>query len=135
MPALSNLFSALLLVFLTVNCAHMGSKKEINTQSKRFNEFEKAFYRLAEVELSRNKEASKPEVKIIQILEGKNELKIKYSLKYNESFSDGEFIERHTIGTALLKKNLSSSEEEWVLDGIEGANQSMIFKRGSKLGS
>lgn len=135
MFSLRKLFSALAILLLSVNCAHMGTEKEIETKSSRFNEFEKAFYRLAEIELSRNKDASKPEVKIIQILEGKNELKIKYSLKYNESFSDGEFIQRHTTGTALLKKNLSSSEEEWVLDGLEDANQTMIFKRGSKLGS
>lgn len=40
-----------------------------------------------------------------------------------------------TTGTAVLKKNYASSEEEWVLDSIEDANQSMIFKQGSKLGS
>ncbi|MEZ4813677.1 MAG: hypothetical protein R3A80_00525 [Bdellovibrionota bacterium] len=125
----------LLFLLWCTACSHQQATQEIKTKSTRFQSFEKAFYALADKELKQNKAATKPDLKILKITEAPNILKIKYVLKYNETFSDGEFIQRETRGTAVLKKNLASSEEEWVLDGLEDAKQSLIFKKGSKFGT
>lgn len=123
----------LALLALGSNCAHRSHRTSLGKDSSRFQQFEKDFYALAANELGANEAASKPELKIETIFESKTEVKIRYILKYNETFADGEYIERKTTGTAVLKKNLASSDGEWVLDSVEDANQKMIFKKGSSI--
>jgi nanoRNase/pAp phosphatase (c-di-AMP/oligoRNAs hydrolase) len=127
------------MAFIALNnsCSHnkTNSTNLLGKDTARFQQFEKDFYMLTAKELSANKAASKPLLDIEKISESKSEVKIRYVLKYNETFEDGEYVQRQTTGTAILKKNFASSEGEWVLDSLEEANQKVIFKKGSKLGS
>lgn len=113
-------------------CAyHRALKIDENTQT--YKDYQQGFIALIEKQISENKHAARPVVKIREMFETENELRIKYDYSFSEHYADGEEVMRHSSGEALLIKN--SSGTHWVLRKVADLHEKLNFKKGVRVGT
>jgi hypothetical protein len=133
-------FSQIILFLLLVTLLGLVVSKYVHLEpsgnenaSEHYKDYVGEFTALIEKEISRNSAASKPVVKISDIVENKNELSIAYNLSFDEKFADGESTNRNTRAWALLKRD--SPAMQWKLYKLRDAHQTVRFNKGSVVGS